>query len=248
MQEPGTNGNWSSAPIFDLQEMCVLGLLGTSNLLLSVSRLMYLPVSIRSTQVLTRTMLEIGSRNHWLLDPAISTRERVIRAVLEAIHSTQQDLQAAAKFEDARYIKGPQQLADAAVRWARDLDLAVKREKSGREMLADYRRPTSSALTQQFVQAVGGQKGSALYGYLSAATHGQPFHLVRLGGERLEILDSSLSDATSQLTLAVQIMKVVHIRYAQYLGKSSRARVRPYQDALRSLRERSDRSIIVGTL
>lgn len=239
-REAGAHGTWTAAPVFDLQEMCVLGVLGTSNILLSVSRLTYLPVSIRSMQILTRTGLEIASRNHWLIDPTVSPRERVTRAVAEALHGTQEDVRAVARFDDERRSRGATQWADAAARWAQSLGLPLKQDKSGRNTLTDCRRPTSSAMIQNFVDSVGGQRGSALYGYLSAATHGQPFHLVQLGGESAKITPSTFADLKTQLLVIVQIMKVVHIRYAQYLGRESQARRRPYEATVKFLQRRAD--------
>lgn len=226
----------------------MLGMLGVSSILLSVSRLVHFPVSLRSIQVLTRTGLEIAARNSWLLDPDVSTRERVTRAVAEAMHGSDQDARAAAKTGNDQYAKAKEQWAEAAIRRARELDLPLKKAGTGREVLAEHKRPSATNMIDQFVTSIGGDKGSALYAYLSAATHGQPFHLVQLGGDSIEITRSSVRDLAVQLTLAVQMMKVVHVRYAQYLGHESKRRRQPYEEVVTMLQSYDGDLTAVGQL
>lgn len=193
-------------------------------------------------------MLELGARNNWLMDAQVSTRERVTRAVAEALHSTQEDSRAIKKFGIPDKSIAAEQWVDLAKSWADSLGLEARKDKRGRVNLVEYKRPTSSEMVQDFVDAVGGQKGAALYAYFSAATHGQVYHLAQLGGESVDIPKRPLSEVAAQVQLAVQITKVVHVRYALYLGKESASRIRPYEKVFAFLGQDAGNSLQVGQL
>ena len=102
-KEPGAQSSFLTYSI-SLQS----GLVSTANLVRSIGRLLYAPVSLKGVEVLARTALEAAARSWWLLDPDIAPRERVTRGVGEALHGLRADARMLGKTGNRELVKSAQ--------------------------------------------------------------------------------------------------------------------------------------------
>jgi hypothetical protein len=116
----------------------------------SIARLMDAPVSFTVLESLTRLLLETAARLWWVLDPDVTVRDRVARAVTVAMASTHEANRAHAQEDGtaatASRNKDPH-FALQAVQWAEKLGLEVVTQPKRPPRVAGAERQISTSVS-----------------------------------------------------------------------------------------------------
>ncbi|MGA4732040.1 hypothetical protein ACPB67_31895 [Micromonospora taraxaci] len=245
--EVGPIGYWTEEAVLD--ELVVAGLTveGASYHLYSIGRLLFIPVSCRSVQTLGRTCLEMAARAWWLLEPDIGVRERILRSVGEVLYGARAEVHALRDSGAAELLVRAEHKARDALEWAKYLGLAVRVDKKGFEILDGLVRPKATGLVNDLVASTGG-KSRGVYGWLSAATHGAPFHLVDVVNGHPQPLRINPEWLALTVRPPVIAVREAHQRLACYVGSRSSARFEPYDRLLRELDRCAEVKLPVGVL
>jgi hypothetical protein len=107
-REAEAEGTWGADVFVDVLGISTIGLVSTANLVRSIGRLLYAPVSLKGVEVLARTALEAAARSWWLLDPDIAPRERVTRGAGDALHGLRADARMLGKTGNRELVKSAQ--------------------------------------------------------------------------------------------------------------------------------------------
>ncbi|MEU8003220.1 hypothetical protein AB0B66_18845 [Catellatospora sp. NPDC049111] len=242
--EVGCEGPWDARVVLD-ELLISAGTVQTlSYQVYSIGRLLHAPVSMRAVQALVRTALETAARAWWLLDPALTIRQRVTRSIGVTLQSMRDEQRAWKKLGEAGPLKRSNEQINHLVEWARYIGLAITADKLGQPRLAEFTPSTASEMVAKLGDEAGGSLGgSALYSWLSASTHGAALHMVPFTDGVPQVPRTNCRELAWVLKPAVISLRATHLRLAEYVGASSVHRSRPYDALLRELHsKRSDKT------
>ena len=138
--------------------------------LMSLRQVFSSPMALYGFQVLTRSLVEASARAWWLLDAAISPRERVARAAVERLFS----LNEVEKVERAAE-RGPEEHYERSMKLRVQLaQLGLAEDLDKRGHLIGYegvRRVESTRLGTAFLTSLGLRSGELVYRTLSGISH-----------------------------------------------------------------------------
>ncbi len=170
--ETGPGGSWGSVP-FEIPYQ-IAGLLLRASIcdIQSLARLFGPPVIPYGFEPVRRSLLEYTARAWWLLDPALSPRERVTRAWTEQLDSAQETDKTTEAF-GLKPEEVPRQVP-AVIASAADLGLTELWNKPHDKLLGfgAKPRPQSTDLAGEFLLACGMDRGSGYYRRLCGVAHG----------------------------------------------------------------------------
>ena len=245
--EVGPLGKWNGDVVNDVVIYTGMSLTGASYVASSLGRMLYVPISSRAVESLSRTIIETCAKAWWILDPDISTRARVQRALSDELNNAQQLLFAMKKTNNDTLMTYARQRLHVTVKFVQDLGIVHRSDKRGQVMIEGITRPTMSKLIYNFLSSLGFTTGApAMYGWLSSAAHGDTLHRVSIGSGLPEPPIVTLADIIPTLRIVVMALRALHLRFADYVGSSSTARTRPYDRLIAALESCQESKLPIG--
>src|SRR5664280_2240002 len=92
--ESGPNGLWTDEPPHTAFSVVNLKLIAAKDHLLALRRLLEPPVTLYGPMTMARASVEASAAAYWLLDPAISVRERVARGLGDRLRNAEESVKA----------------------------------------------------------------------------------------------------------------------------------------------------------
>lgn len=205
-------GAWGSEPVAGAYSTAAVHLVVCQDGLEAMRRLFDEPPSTFGIVSVARGGLEAAARAWYLLDPAITVRERVARGITDRLHSL---------YEQTKYPSALESHERSGTRIGELLTAgqALGYDVAAPERSAPYvgvRRPYSTALAEQMLTVE--DLGSVLYRYFSGVTHAEIGVLLQhaaVDGTATEI------DGVSVVMVGLQPQPAIHLVAAAVLSHAA---------------------------
>lgn len=170
-EEVGPNGRWPEKALETAYTLAGAVFIGAAGqYLFALNQLLQVPMALFGYQVVTRSLVESAARAWWILDPAISPRERVVRASVERWFSIVELGKVASSIQRDPSEQKRRELEFRAQIAA--LGLTEKLDKRGHLIgFEDSVRVDSTPLVHNFLTSLGIRHGEFWYRTMSGVSH-----------------------------------------------------------------------------